>query len=432
MRPRQYLAGLTPTGVQDSEELYLISADGGHGQGPRRPDGHQAPARGRRARASSAGNRCSRPSSRWATNRSGPSSPPCACRCPSWRGSSTPSRSSFGRWPTRTRGSARCRSASTGCATRSRGAPGSSPTSRSTAWPLRTIAIESEDQAAVANAVRVVGLGARVNTSYPRGLGALFDGEPPRYATIDVGTNSVKFHIGQPQHGRVWQTLVDRAEVTQLGEGLAASGVISTQATARTVAAIDAMVDEARAHLVREIAAVGTAGLRMASNPRRSWPPSRPQTGVVVEVISGEEESRLAYLAAACRPGPGDGIGGRLRHRWGQLPVHLRRGPAGRRAVQRQRGCGPLHRALRSRWGGEPGGARRGAGRHRGRPRAPRRSTGARGAGRDGRGRHEHHGRATSGWRPTTRTRCRARSSSAPRWTARSSCTGPGTPTPGA
>ena len=62
---------------------------------------------------------------------------------------------------------------------------------------VRTFAVESEDATAVISAVRGLGLGSYVNTSYPRGLGALLDDVPPRYAVIDVGTNSVKFHVGE-------------------------------------------------------------------------------------------------------------------------------------------------------------------------------------------------------------------------------------------
>ncbi|MBK7768494.1 MAG: hypothetical protein IPI44_22140 [Sulfuritalea sp.] len=46
-------------------------------------------------------------------------------------------------------------------------------------------------------AVRELGLGGYTNTSYPRGSAALIDDEPVRYAVIDAGTNSVKFHIGE-------------------------------------------------------------------------------------------------------------------------------------------------------------------------------------------------------------------------------------------
>ncbi|KQS97018.1 Ppx/GppA phosphatase family protein [Cellulomonas sp. Leaf395] len=174
-------------------------------------------------------------------------------------------------------------------------------------WVTRTIAIESEDRDAVVAAVRAVGLGNRVNTSYPRGLGALFDGAPPRYATIDVGTNSVKLHIGQPIMGGRWEALVDRAEVTQLGAGLAQTGRISTAAIERTTQAIRGMVEEARAHLVREIAAVGTAGLRMAENRTEVLEVIQGETGVSIDVISGDEESRLAYVAALAGLGGSDG-----------------------------------------------------------------------------------------------------------------------------
>jgi exopolyphosphatase/guanosine-5'-triphosphate,3'-diphosphate pyrophosphatase len=174
-------------------------------------------------------------------------------------------------------------------------------------WLTSTIAIESTDAGAVASAVRTVGLNNRVNTSYPRGLGALFDGEPPRYATIDVGTNSVKFHIGQPVGDGQWETLADRAEVTQLGEGLAETNRISPAAIERTALAIRGMVEEARKYLVREIAAVGTAGLRQAGNRDEVLAAIDDAAGVSVQVISGEEESRLAYLAAVAGLGRSDG-----------------------------------------------------------------------------------------------------------------------------
>ena len=85
--------------------------------------------------------------------------------------------------------------------------------------PTRTIAVESEDAAAVIGVVRELGLGGYSNMSYSRGLAALVGGEPARYAVIDVGTNSIKFHIGEREPGGEWRTVVDRAAVTRLGEG---------------------------------------------------------------------------------------------------------------------------------------------------------------------------------------------------------------------
>jgi exopolyphosphatase / guanosine-5'-triphosphate,3'-diphosphate pyrophosphatase len=171
----------------------------------------------------------------------------------------------------------------------------------------RTIAVESEDPSAVIAVVRGLGLDGRVNTSYPRGLAALVDDGPRRHAVIDVGTNSVKFHIGERDAAGSWRAIVDRAEMTRLGEGLGDDGAIAAEPLERTVAAIAAMVDEATRHQVRAMAAVGTAGLRIASNRDEVVAAIQARTGITVEVIAGEEEGRLAYLAVRAGLGAPEG-----------------------------------------------------------------------------------------------------------------------------
>ena len=173
--------------------------------------------------------------------------------------------------------------------------------------PARTIAVEAEDPSAVMAAVRRLGLDGQVNTSYPRGLIARMDDGFQRYAVIDVGTNSVKFHIGERDPGGNWRTIVDRAELTRLGEGLGDQGAIAAEPLERTVVAIADMVEEATRHGVRATAAVGTAGLRIARNRDEVVAAIRARTGLTVEVISGEEESRLAYLAVRAGLGPSEG-----------------------------------------------------------------------------------------------------------------------------
>jgi exopolyphosphatase/guanosine-5'-triphosphate,3'-diphosphate pyrophosphatase len=160
----------------------------------------------------------------------------------------------------------------------------------------RTLALESEDPAALLAAVTALGMADRVNTSVPRGLTALVDG-PLRYAVIDVGTNSVKFHVGEQTGDGGWQAVVDRAETTRLGDGLTSSGTISTEAVERTTSAIAGMVDEASLHDARAIVAVGTAWLRTAKNRDDVVAAIESATGVTINTLSGEEESRLAYLA---------------------------------------------------------------------------------------------------------------------------------------
>ena len=119
-----------------------------------------------------------------------------------------------------------------------------------------------------------------------------------RYAVIDVGTNSVKFHVGEKLDDGSWRTVVDRSEITRLGEGLDRTGKLEPEPMQRTVEAVAGMVDEARREGVEEIAAVGTAGMRIAANSAELVEAVEERTGVTIEVISGEEEARLAYRAA--------------------------------------------------------------------------------------------------------------------------------------
>jgi exopolyphosphatase / guanosine-5'-triphosphate,3'-diphosphate pyrophosphatase len=171
----------------------------------------------------------------------------------------------------------------------------------------RTIAVEAEDPALVAAAVRELQLSERPNVCLARGLKTMIGFEPVSFAVIDVGTNSVKLHVGERRPGDEWRTLVDRAEVTRLGEGLGETGVLQPEPMRRTADAIVGMVEESRAAGAAEVAAVGTAGLRIAKNSDELIDAVRERCGVGIEVISGQEEARLAYVAATAELDLGEG-----------------------------------------------------------------------------------------------------------------------------
>jgi exopolyphosphatase/guanosine-5'-triphosphate,3'-diphosphate pyrophosphatase len=170
---------------------------------------------------------------------------------------------------------------------------------RTASRSARTIAIESEDPALVIRTVHDFGLAPVPNVCLTRVLRNLAGFGGTRYAVVDVGTNSVKFHIGERRANGDWLTIVDRAEITRLGQGLDESGRLAAEAIARTVDAIAGMVEEATRERAVAIAAVGTAGLRIAPNRAELIDAARARCGVEVEVIPGDEEARLAYLAAS-------------------------------------------------------------------------------------------------------------------------------------
>jgi exopolyphosphatase / guanosine-5'-triphosphate,3'-diphosphate pyrophosphatase len=170
-----------------------------------------------------------------------------------------------------------------------------------------TVAVEYEDPAAVVAAVGRLGLSGHVNVSYNRGLRCWLGMEPVRYAVVDIGTNSVKFHIGEQHIEGSWTRVVDRAEVTRLGEGLDDTGEIQAEPLERTIRAVDDMVSEAAKSEVLAVAIVGTAALRIASNSSLITDSIRQRVGVPVEVVSGEDESRLAYQAVSAGVGAANG-----------------------------------------------------------------------------------------------------------------------------
>ena len=135
----------------------------------------------------------------------------------------------------------------------------------------RTIAVEAEDPALVLRDRRASSqLADRPNVCLARGLKTLLGLDPVRFAVIDVGTNSVKLHVGERHTGDRWRTVVDRAEVTRLGEGLQETGRLQPEPLRRTADAIVGMVEESRAAGAAEIAAVATAGMRQRGELRRA------------------------------------------------------------------------------------------------------------------------------------------------------------------
>ena len=155
---------------------------------------------------------------------------------------------------------------------------------------------------------------------------------------IDVGTNSTKFHVGERTGDGTWRRLVDRAEMTRLGEGLAERGEIWAEATERTAIAIADMVEEAKRNGVLRL--LPWARLASHRSQQRIGRRGDPLTHGHFDRGDPRRRGRPPGLP---RSEGGTGFArrltGRVRHRRRQHPVHVRAGSARRRAVQPRRGC---------------------------------------------------------------------------------------------
>jgi exopolyphosphatase / guanosine-5'-triphosphate,3'-diphosphate pyrophosphatase len=126
------------------------------------------------------------------------------------------------------------------------------------------------------------------------------------YGALDLGTNNCRLLIARPTDDGF--VVVDAfSRVVRLGEGLASSGRISADAMDRTVAALQVCADKLRRRRVTLARSVATEACRRAANGRQFVERVRRETGVVLEIISPEEEARLAMLGCHRLLEPGDG-----------------------------------------------------------------------------------------------------------------------------
>lgn len=118
-----------------------------------------------------------------------------------------------------------------------------------------------------------------------------------RKAIIDIGSNSIKFFVGELSADGTITTVLDTNDIARLGEGLDKTGEICPEAMERNVASVAAFAAKAKELGADQIVSVGTMALRKAANSAEFVSKVKEACGVEVQIIPGEEEARLSYLA---------------------------------------------------------------------------------------------------------------------------------------
>jgi exopolyphosphatase/guanosine-5'-triphosphate,3'-diphosphate pyrophosphatase len=117
-----------------------------------------------------------------------------------------------------------------------------------------------------------------------------------RLATIDIGTNTTLLLVAETHDNDV-RVLAERAEITRLGRGIGTDGRLERPGVERTLAVLTEYARIAREHGAT-VAAIGTEALRRAPNAAELLEPARAALGVAIEVIDGDREAALTFLAA--------------------------------------------------------------------------------------------------------------------------------------
>lgn len=122
----------------------------------------------------------------------------------------------------------------------------------------------------------------------------------PRYAAVDIGSNSVRMMAADVSQGET-RILAQERQVTRLGESVFRAGKISEEALeflTQNLARMAAIYNRLEIVGVR---AVATSAVRDASNQLEFLQRTSAALGTNVEIISGPEEARLIHLGVEAR-----------------------------------------------------------------------------------------------------------------------------------
>ena len=116
-------------------------------------------------------------------------------------------------------------------------------------------------------------------------------------AAIDIGSNTTRVLVAEPIDGQLKKVMEQRA-YTRISKAVDADGAINAEKIAEVGELVATQVRLARELGAVEIRAVATAAVREATNGAEVAAAISAAAGVEVEVLSGEEEGRLAFIGA--------------------------------------------------------------------------------------------------------------------------------------
>ena len=129
----------------------------------------------------------------------------------------------------------------------------------------------------------------------------------PRYAAVDIGSNSVRMEAAEVLDGEAPRILASERQVTRLGASVFRAGRISSDAMDSICQVLAGMSATYKRLDITAIRAVATAAVRDAGNQHEFLARASAALGNDVEIISGQEEARLIHLGVKSRwPHPGE------------------------------------------------------------------------------------------------------------------------------
>jgi len=120
-----------------------------------------------------------------------------------------------------------------------------------------------------------------------------------RTAVIDMGSNSFRLVVYGWDPGRYWQHVDEIREAVRVSAGMSESGAIKKSRFKRALRTAVVFASFCEHSGIDDVRAVATSAIRDASNRDELLTEMRSQSGLDVQVLSTEDETRYGYLAIA-------------------------------------------------------------------------------------------------------------------------------------
>jgi exopolyphosphatase / guanosine-5'-triphosphate,3'-diphosphate pyrophosphatase len=114
-----------------------------------------------------------------------------------------------------------------------------------------------------------------------------------KFASIDIGSNTVRLLILECDENRNFHIIASRRVITRLGEGMDIYGKLMDSRISATISALSTFRQDCREHGSPPLYAVATSAVREASNKKEFVNLVQEKTGIEIEIISWEDEARL-------------------------------------------------------------------------------------------------------------------------------------------
>jgi len=116
-------------------------------------------------------------------------------------------------------------------------------------------------------------------------------------AAIDIGSNTTRVLVAEPEEGQL-RTVMEQRAYTRIGKDSKRDGAISAPKVAEVAEVVATQVRLAEELGAEAIRTVATAAIREAANTEEVAAEIGRVAGVEVDVLSEEEEGRLAFVGA--------------------------------------------------------------------------------------------------------------------------------------